>query len=113
MVSKRHSVKAARHGLDLARNIEVIGQGVVWLTCSFNFESRSMALPLEWLPGLVVPILIKRGEADDVIHFRIMLLSLPLKVHIRVLERSRSDGLTQNLGEISMAIPGHTSSLFV
>uniref|UniRef100_A0A3P8RJK0 Reverse transcriptase domain-containing protein n=1 Tax=Astatotilapia calliptera TaxID=8154 RepID=A0A3P8RJK0_ASTCA len=61
--------------------------GLSWLTRLYNVAWRSVAVPLDWQPGVVVPIF-KKGDRRVCSNYRgITLLSLSWKVYARVLER--------------------------
>uniref|UniRef100_A0A8C6PV35 Reverse transcriptase domain-containing protein n=1 Tax=Nothobranchius furzeri TaxID=105023 RepID=A0A8C6PV35_NOTFU len=61
--------------------------GLSWLTRICNIAWSSGAVPVEWQTGVVVPIF-KKGDLRVCSNYRgITLLSLPGKVHSKVLER--------------------------
>ncbi len=68
------------------RSLDVVG--LSWLTRLCNIAGWSGTVPLGWQIGVVVP-LFKKGDRRVCSNYRgITLLSLPGKVHARVLERS-------------------------
>ena len=61
--------------------------GMIWLTRVCRVAWREGRAPVDWQTGIVVPIF-KKGDRRECSNYRgITLLSLPGKVHARVLER--------------------------
>uniref|UniRef100_A0A8C6PMX5 Reverse transcriptase domain-containing protein n=1 Tax=Nothobranchius furzeri TaxID=105023 RepID=A0A8C6PMX5_NOTFU len=72
--------------LEFLKALDVVG--LCWLTRLCNIAWTSVAVPLDWQTGVVVP-LFKKGDNRVCSNYRgITLLSLPGKVYSGVLERS-------------------------